>query len=100
LRPEFKQELKQWLSPSHTVGFEPYKLVKGLVETLLRESPSHAVGLERLVVFQIGIRLAKSPSHPVGLKHLPKNPENQSLNPLKIKTAHREGTLTHIQLPS
>jgi hypothetical protein len=30
----------------------------------------------------------------------PKNPENQSLNPLKIETAHREGTLNHIQLPS
>jgi hypothetical protein len=29
----------------------------------------------------------------------PKNSENQSLNPLKIKTAHREDTLTHIQLP-
>jgi hypothetical protein len=28
------------------VGFKPYKLVKGLVETLLRESPSHTVGLE------------------------------------------------------
>jgi hypothetical protein len=30
----------------------------------------------------------------------PKKLENQSLNPLKIETAHREGTLTHIQLPS
>ena len=30
----------------------------------------------------------------------PKKPENPSLNPLKIETAHREGTLTHIQLPS
>jgi hypothetical protein len=36
----------------------------------------------------------------VGLNHLSKNLENPSLNPLKIKTAHREGTLTHIQLPS
>jgi len=26
--------------------------------------------------------------------------ENPSLNTLKIETAHREGTLTHIQLPS
>jgi hypothetical protein len=31
---------------------------------------------------------------------LPEKLENQSLNPLKIETAHREGTLTHIQLPS
>jgi hypothetical protein len=30
----------------------------------------------------------------------PKKLENQNLNPLKIETAHREGTLTHIQLPS
>jgi hypothetical protein len=30
----------------------------------------------------------------------PKKLENQSFNPLKIETAHREGTLTHIQLPS
>jgi hypothetical protein len=30
----------------------------------------------------------------------PKKSENQSLNPLKIETAHREGKLTHIQLPS
>jgi hypothetical protein len=30
----------------------------------------------------------------------PKKLENQSLNPIKIETAHREGTLTHIQLPS
>jgi hypothetical protein len=26
--------------------------------------------------------------------------ENQNFLPLKIETAHREGTLTHIQLPS
>jgi hypothetical protein len=31
---------------------------------------------------------------------LPKKLENQSFNPLKIETAYREGTLTHIQLPS
>jgi hypothetical protein len=31
---------------------------------------------------------------------LPKKLENQNLNPLKIETAHREGTLTHLQLPS
>jgi hypothetical protein len=31
---------------------------------------------------------------------LPEKLENQSLNPLKTKTAHWEGTLTHIQLPS
>jgi hypothetical protein len=30
----------------------------------------------------------------------PKKLENQNLNPLKIETAHREGTLTRIQLPS
>jgi len=30
----------------------------------------------------------------------PKKPKNQSINPLKIETAHREDTLTHIQLPS
>jgi hypothetical protein len=30
----------------------------------------------------------------------PKKLENQNLNPLKIETAHREGALTHIQLPS
>ena len=30
----------------------------------------------------------------------PKKPKNQSFNPLKIETTHREGTLTHIQLPS
>jgi hypothetical protein len=30
----------------------------------------------------------------------PKKLENQSLNSLKIKTAHQKGTLTHIQLPS
>jgi len=30
----------------------------------------------------------------------PKKLENQNLNPLKIKTAHRKGALTHIQLPS
>jgi len=35
-----------------------------------------------------------------GLKTSSKKLENQSLNPLKIETAHREGTLTHIQLPS
>jgi hypothetical protein len=29
----------------------------------------------------------------------PKKLENQSFNPLKIETAHREDTLTHIQLP-
>jgi len=40
-----------------------------------------------------------SPSHPV-LKTSPKKPESQNFLPLKIKTAHREGTLTHIQLPS
>jgi ketopantoate reductase len=34
-------------SSSHAVGFKPYKLVKGLVETLLRESSSHTVGLEQ-----------------------------------------------------
>jgi hypothetical protein len=27
---------------------------------------------------------------------LPKKLKNQSFNPLKIETAHREGTLTHI----
>jgi hypothetical protein len=31
---------------------------------------------------------------------LPKKPENQSLDPFKIETAHREDTPTHIQLPS
>jgi len=41
----------------------------------------------------------KSPSHPMGLKHLSKKLENQNLNPLKIEIAHREDTLTHIQLP-
>jgi hypothetical protein len=30
----------------------------------------------------------------------PKKLENPSLNPLKIETAHRKDTLTHIQLPS
>jgi hypothetical protein len=30
----------------------------------------------------------------------PKKLENQSLNSLKIETAHREGKLNHIQLPS
>jgi hypothetical protein len=30
----------------------------------------------------------------------PKKLENQNFNPLKIEIAHREGTLTHIQLPS
>jgi len=30
----------------------------------------------------------------------PKKLENQSLNPLKIETAHQKDTLTHIQLPS
>jgi hypothetical protein len=34
----------------------------------------------------------------VGLS--PKKPENQNFLPLKIETAHQEGTLTHIQLPS
>jgi len=31
---------------------------------------------------------------------LPEKPESQNFLPLKIETAHREGTLTHIQLPS
>jgi len=35
-----------------------------------------------------------------GVKTSPKKPENQNFLPLKIETAHREGTLTHIQLPS
>jgi hypothetical protein len=35
-----------------------------------------------------------------GLKTSPEKPENQNFNPLKIEIAHREGTLTHIQLPS
>jgi hypothetical protein len=30
----------------------------------------------------------------------PKKLESQNFNPFKIETAHREGTLTHIQLPS
>jgi len=30
----------------------------------------------------------------------PKKLENQNFFPLKIETAHREGTLTYIQLPS
>jgi len=30
----------------------------------------------------------------------PKKLENQNFLPLKIETVHREGTLTHIQLPS
>ena len=46
----FRKFVSKWTdfraSPSHAVGFKPYKLVKGLVETLLRESPSHTVGLE------------------------------------------------------
>jgi hypothetical protein len=42
----------------------------------------------------------QSPSHTVGLNRLSKKLENQNLNPLKLKTAHREGILTHIQLPS
>ena len=29
----------------------------------------------------------------------PKKPENPSLNPLKIETAHQKDTLKHIQLP-
>jgi hypothetical protein len=38
---------------------------------------------------------------PSGLRTLPpKNLENQNFLPLKVETAHREGTLTHIQLPS
>jgi len=35
-----------------------------------------------------------------GVKTSPKKPENQNFLPIKIETAHREGTLTHIQLPS
>jgi hypothetical protein len=31
---------------------------------------------------------------------LPKKLESQNFLPIKIQTAHREGTLTHIQLPS
>jgi hypothetical protein len=31
---------------------------------------------------------------------LPKKLESQNFIPLKIETAHREGALTHIQLPS
>jgi len=30
----------------------------------------------------------------------PKKLESQNFFPLKIETAHRDGTLTHIQLPS
>jgi hypothetical protein len=30
----------------------------------------------------------------------PEKSEGQNFLPLKIETAHREGTLTHIQLPS
>jgi len=30
----------------------------------------------------------------------PQKLESQNLLPIKIETAHREGTLTHIQLPS
>jgi hypothetical protein len=87
--------------------------------------PSHAVGLELLPLFLPS--LAISGLHPTqwarklinvrftlssdsvpfpiaiphsGLKTSPKKLENQNFNPLKIETAHREGTLTHIQLPS
>jgi len=44
--PEVIDFLEFLKSPSHAVGFKTYKLVKGLVETLLRESPSHPVGSE------------------------------------------------------
>jgi hypothetical protein len=45
-----------------------------------------------------GITVLHNYGFTVGLP--PKKLENPSLNPLKIETAHREGTLTHIQLPS
>jgi hypothetical protein len=44
-----------------------------------------------------GITVLHNYSFTVGLS--PKKLENQNLNPLKIETAHREGTLKHIQLP-
>jgi len=50
-------------------------------------STDHNYGITALHNYDFTVRLS------------PKNLENPSLNPLKIETAHREGTLTHIQLP-
>ena len=88
------------LSPSHALGLEPAKFDEPIYFDLETESPSHTVGLELSLSLSDGdYRLVVS--IPYGrLKTSPKKLENQSLNPLKIETAHREGTLTHIQLPS
>ena len=53
--------------------------------------PSHTVGSKHPEMVRITYKLVKSPSHTVGSE-----PENPNLNPLKIETAHRKGTLTHI----
>jgi len=68
------------------------------VLALYNESPSHAMGLEPIPPLPAPAGPLVSPSHTVGSES--KKLENQKLNPLKTKTAHREGTLTHIQLPS
>jgi hypothetical protein len=60
--------------------------------SIFGRSPSHAVGSEQKKLYtfvSLFLDFLMSPSHIVGLKHLPKNLENPSLNPLKIKTAHR-----------
>jgi hypothetical protein len=51
-------------SPSHTVGLE--KLVPRIVSFLHKSSPSHAVGLERLNKPNKGSSCSWSPSHTVG----------------------------------
>ncbi len=50
------------------MGFKTYKLVKGLVETLLRESPSHPVGFELYIANAFSLSMLGSPSHAVGLE--------------------------------
>jgi hypothetical protein len=95
------ERIAKRMSPSHTVGLEQInELILSCVYIEL-ESPSHPVGSERFcyrcsfVWFDYLVAIP-----PSGLKTSPKKLENPSLNILKTKTAHREGTLTHIQLPS
>ncbi len=114
-----------WKSPSHTVGLErktwytsatvlhcrhPTRWAWNIKTQRIHipthpspiwESPSHTVGLELCKdlwyynCFQWRVTIPHS-----GFKTPPKKHESQNFFPLKIETAHREGTLTHIQLPS
>ncbi len=55
-------------SPSHAVGLEPYSPEEYVENFFALVSPSHTVGLERLLFRIAKEELVESPSHAVGLE--------------------------------